>query len=188
MGWFSANKDIIGISLALLAIIISLTTVIISRRRQQASSFLSVQGLMLAEDLWRGRLMIYQAGRTGSMPSVNQEDVYLMIRALATIDLMGAYARRGIIPYRWVLEYWHPRLQVLRPGYQVVNAHEHGSYPTHDRPDLLDLIARAERHPCSKVCCSRGKREERMAKAVRPPPVEPPASALPTMISDSPCE
>ena len=168
MSWFSANRDTIGIVLALLAILISFTTVVIGRLRQQASSFLALQTMMLAEDLWRGRLMIHQAGMTGVLPSTELEDVYLMVRALATVDLMGSYARRRIVRYSWVLEYWHPRLQVLRHGYHVVNSYEHGSHPNHDRPDLLDLIARAERYRCARVCCADGKREQRLANAARP--------------------
>ncbi|AGZ44262.1 hypothetical protein [Actinoplanes friuliensis] len=156
MDWFSVNKDVIGIGIGLLAILISLITVLISRRRL-ASSFLAVQTMMLADDLWRGRLMIYQSGLNGVIVSTEPDDVYLMVRALATFDLMGAYARRGIVPRRWVLDYWHPRLQVLRRGYEVVNSYQHGSYPGHDRPDLLDLMARAERHPCRRECCAGGQ-------------------------------
>jgi hypothetical protein len=172
VSWFSANRDSIGIVLALLAVVISFTTVIIGRLRQQASGFLAVQGMMLAEDLWRGRLMIHQAGMTGSMPSTDLDDVYLMVRALAVVDLMCSYARRHIIRYSWVLEYWHPRLQVLRHGYDVVNSFEHGSYPNHDRPDLLDLVARAESYRCTRVCCANGKREQRLANATRRPKPE----------------
>jgi hypothetical protein len=87
--WFVSNKDIVGLSIALLAIVVSLTTVLLSRRQQQASSFLAVQELMLSNELQRGRLLIYSAGISGKLPSFDSDDFKLMIRALAVFDLMA---------------------------------------------------------------------------------------------------
>ena len=154
MAWFNSIKDVLGVSIGLLAIVISLMTVLIGRHEQQASSFLAVQELMLSEELQRGRLLIYKAGVSGDIPAMDSGDYYRMVRSLAVFDLMGAYARKGIVRRRWVMDYWHPRLRVLRAGYEAVNFRSDGPYPNHERPDLLDLIARAERYRCSRECCS----------------------------------
>lgn len=163
MRWFSDNKDLVGIALAFVAIVVSLVTVLISRRQQQANNFLAVQELMLTPELQRGRILLYRAGITGEVPSTESADYYLMVRALAVFDLMGSYVRRGIIKRRWVLEYWHPRLQSLRPGYEAMHLDRQEAYPyrVHDRPDLLELMERAERYVCHRVCCANGRREQR---------------------------
>jgi hypothetical protein len=164
VAWFDSIKDFAGISIAFLAIIVSLVTVLISRRQQQASSYLAVQELMLNDELQRGRLLIYEVGMSGKLPPIGTADYYRMVRALAIFDLMGAYARKGIIQRNWVLDYWHPRLQVLRPGYELVNFRDDGPYPSHGRPDLLDLIERAERFHCNRQCCAAGRRDLRLSR------------------------
>jgi len=161
MGWVGANKDLLGVSIAFLAILVSLTTVMISRRNAQVNSFIAIQSVMLSGDLQRGRLLIYKAVETGAVPPRDSEDAYLMVRSLAVFDLLGTYARRRIVPRRWVLEFWHARLQILRHGYGL-DADSSGFYPIHGRPDLLDLIERAEHYRCDRACCSNGQRERRL--------------------------
>lgn len=164
MAWFDAIKDLVAIGLALLAIIVSLVTVLISRRQQQAGSYLAIQELMLSDEVQRGRLLIYESGISGRIPPVGTADYYRIVRALAVFDLLGAYARKGIVRREWVLDYWHPRLQALRPGYELVNFRDDGPYPNHGRPDLLDLIERAERYYCRRQCCVDGRRERRLSR------------------------
>ncbi|BCB73697.1 hypothetical protein Pflav_001070 [Phytohabitans flavus] len=164
MAWFDSVKDLVGISLALLAVIVSLVTVLISRRREQASSYLAIQELMLSDEVQRGRLLIYQSGISGRIPPLGTADYFRIVRALSVFDLLGAYARKGIVRREWVLDYWHPRLQALRAGYELVNYREDGPYPNHGRPDLLDLIERAERYDCRRQCCTDGRRERRLSR------------------------
>lgn len=184
VAWFASNKDLLGIGIAFLAILVSLTTVLISRRQQQARSFLAIQELMLSNDLQRGRLLIYSAGRSGNVPPTDSDDFKLMIRALAVFDLMGVYARMRIIRRHWVLDYWHPRLRVLRAGYEAVNFKQYASYPNHERPDLVELIDSAERYQCRRACCRQerpvlptsGRGGEAAGMATSSPPEESPPS------------
>ena len=50
--------------IALLAILVSLSTVLISLRNAQTNSFIAIQNVMLNGDMQRGRLLIYKAIET----------------------------------------------------------------------------------------------------------------------------
>lgn len=179
MGWFAENRDLVGIVLALAAVVVSLSTVLISRRQQQASNFVALQELLLAPDLQRARINIYELRQTGSvLPLANSPEYYDMVRAFAALDLMGLYARRRIVRQSWVMDYWHSRLPVLRAGYELMHGDQSDGYPwrVRERPDLLNLIERAESVTCRRECCE---------PSMRPPP-RPWGPRVPSP-TDSPC-
>jgi hypothetical protein len=89
------------------------------------------------------------------VPAADTADFYAVARALAVFNLLGSYARRRVVPRRWVLDYWHTRLCALRPGYDVVVSQRVGwSQEKAPWPDLLDLIDRAGRYKCRRACCT----------------------------------
>ncbi|GIF20245.1 hypothetical protein BJ973_001849 [Actinoplanes tereljensis] len=161
MEWVSANKDILSLLIALLAILVSLSTVLISRRNARTTSFIAIQNVMLSGDLQRGRLLVYRAIQTGDVPPHDSDEEYLMVRSLAIFDLLGMLSGQGIVPRRWVLRYWHARLQLLRHGFGMEEDPSR-PYIVHGRPDLQDLIERAERYRCDRTCCANGQRERRL--------------------------
>jgi hypothetical protein len=161
MGWIGANKDILSLLIAFLAILVSLSTALINRRNSKANSFIAIQNVMLNSELQRGRLLIYKAIETGDAPVRDSDEEYLMIRSLAVFDLVGMFAHYGIVPRKWVLRFWHARLQILRHGFDM-GEDATRPYVLRGRPDLQDLIERAERYRCDRTCCTEGQRERRI--------------------------
>jgi hypothetical protein len=155
MSWLTENTDLIGIVLAFVAILLSLTTVQLARRQQQMTAFLQIQEAMLSTDLQHGRRLVYRIGEGAVPPTGGTDELNAIARALAMFNVLGTYTRRGIIPRRWVLDFWHKRLRALRPGLTEVVAQRvqwsNGQAPW---PDLLDLVERAENYTCSRRCCS----------------------------------
>lgn len=154
MAWFANNKDLVGIALALAAVIVSLITILLSRRQQQLSSFLQIQDVMLGEDLQHGRRLIYRAASGSPVPAPDTADLHTVARALAVFNLLGSYVRWGMVPRRWVLDFWHTRLRSLRSGYEaVVSERVSWSEGRPPWPDLLDLMDRADKYNCRRSCC-----------------------------------
>jgi hypothetical protein len=170
MGWVGANKDILSLLIALLAILVSLSTVLISLRNARTNSFIAIQNVMLSGDMQRGRLLIYKAIETGDVPARDSEEEYLMVRSLAVFDQLGMFSRQGIVPRKWVLRFWHARLQLMRRGFGVEEDPTR-PYILRGRPDLQDLIERAERYRCGRSCCTNDQRARRLRGPERTPQV-----------------
>jgi hypothetical protein len=161
MGWVGANKDILSLLIALLAILVSLSTVLISLRNARTNSFIAMQNAMLTGEMQQGRLLIYKAIETGDVPPRDSNEEYLMVRTLAVFDLLGMFSRQGIVPRKWVLRFWHARLQLMRNGFGM-EGDAGRPYILQGRPDLQDLIERAEHYRCNRTCCKNGQRERRL--------------------------
>jgi hypothetical protein len=161
MGWVGANKDILSLLIALLAILVSLSTVLISLRNARTNSFIAIQNVMLTGEMQRGRLLVYKAIETGDVPPRDSDEEYLMVRSLAVFDLLGMFSRQRIVPRKWVLRFWHARLQLMKHGFGM-EGDPARPYILQGRPDLQDLIERAERYRCSRTCCKNGQRERRL--------------------------
>jgi hypothetical protein len=162
MVWVGANKDILSLLIALLAILVSLSTVLISLRNARTNSSIAIQNVMLNGEMQRGRLLVYKAIETGAAPPRDSDEEYLMVRALAVFDLLGMFSRQGIVPLKWVLRFWHARLQLMRHGFGI-DEDPTRPYILHGRPDLQYLIERAERYRCGRTCCTHGQRERRLS-------------------------
>jgi hypothetical protein len=163
MEWVARNKDILSLMIAFLAILVSFSTVLISLRNLRTNSFIAIQNEMLKGDLQRGRLLVYKAAETGEAPPRDSDEEYLMVRSLAVFDLLGMFARQWIVPRKWVLRFWHARLQLLKHGFGM-EADPTRPYILHGRPGLQYLIERAERYRCDETCCTNGQRERRLRK------------------------
>jgi hypothetical protein len=174
MEWIGANKDLLSLSIAFLAILVSLSTVLISLRNARTNSFVTIQNVMLSADMQRGRLLVYKAIETGRLPPRESDDEYLMIRSLAVFDLLGMFSRQGVVPRKWVLRFWHARLQVMRRGFGMERDATR-PYIIQGRPDLQHLINQAVRYRCRQSCCADHQRERRLHGAKEP--VEKPAEA-----------
>lgn len=156
MSWFAANKDLVGIALATIAIALSMITVIVSGRQQQMNAFLQVQHLLLEQDLQNGRRLVYGVGNGWDVPTFGSDDLHQIDRAMGMLDLLGTFVRRRVVRRSWVLDFWHRALRNLRPGYDsVVRLHsEHWFKGVTPWPDLEDLIERSERYRCQQPCCA----------------------------------
>jgi hypothetical protein len=166
MEWVGANKDILSLLIALLAIMVSLSTVLISLRNLRTNSFMAIQNRMLSSEMQRGRLLVYRAIATGDVPPRDSDEEYLMVRSLAVFDELGMLSRQGIVPRRWVLRFWHARLQLMKHGFGM-KPDPHRPYILQGRPNLQYLIDRAERYRCGQTCCINGQRENRLKEPQR---------------------
>jgi hypothetical protein len=159
MSWFVANKDLVAIAIATIAIVVSLITVVVSRRQQQMNAYLQLNNMLSTRELRDGRRLAYRLGEGLPMPDYDSDDMLRIDQSLAMLDQLGMFTRRSVIPRRWVLDYWHLQLRDLRTGYNtVVQMHGdnwfNGGTPY---PDLGELINRAERYSCRLACCNAAK-------------------------------
>ncbi|GAA1026721.1 hypothetical protein GCM10009557_05420 [Virgisporangium ochraceum] len=168
MTWVGANKDFLSLLIAMLAIVISFSTVLIGLLNLRTNSFIAIQNVMLSNEMQRGRLLVYKAIATGEAPLPDSDEEYLMVRSLAVFDQLGMLSRRWIVPLRWVLLFWHARLQLLKHGFGVA-ADPTRPYILGGRPNLQYLVEHAERFRCDQSCCTNGQKERRL--------MEPPSSA-----------
>ncbi|MDG4820268.1 hypothetical protein O7635_00080 [Asanoa sp. WMMD1127] len=144
----------IGIALASLALGVSLFTVLMSRRQQRLNAFLQMQQQMLAAEMKVGRKLVYKASQTGQLPVPDSAEFAAAVRALNMFDVCGMYIRHGIIPRRWVLEYWHRRLRELETGFDAMLLEREAWHPGWEPwPDLRRLFESARRYRCKEVCC-----------------------------------
>ncbi|MEV4342878.1 hypothetical protein AB0J83_00160 [Actinoplanes sp. NPDC049596] len=167
MEWVGANKDLLSLLIAFLAILVSLSTVLIGVQNLRTNSFIAIQNVMLSGDMQRGRLLVYKAITTGVAPVRDSDEEYLMARALAVFDQLGMLSRRWMVPRKWVMQFWHPRLQLLRHGFGMQPDPER-PYILQGRPNLQYLIDRAERYQCDQSCCVDGQKEGRLREPRRP--------------------
>ncbi|GAA3932734.1 hypothetical protein [Actinoplanes auranticolor] len=163
MAWVGANKDMLSLLIALLAILVSLSTALINLRNLRTNSFVAMQNVMLNGELQRGRLLVYRAIATGEVPPRDSDEEYLMVRSLAVFDQLGMMSRQWIVPRRWVLRFWHPRLQLLKHGFGM-EPDPTRPYILQGRPNLQYLVDRAERYHCADTCCANGQKESRLSE------------------------
>jgi len=113
MDWFERSKDLIGITIALIAVVLSVVTVLIQRAQQRHHAFQQIHETLMTPEHQRGRWMMWDIAVTGRFPPVGSDDFYLINRALGTLDNLGMYAWRGVVPRRWVFEVWHHPIQAM---------------------------------------------------------------------------
>jgi hypothetical protein len=158
MEWVGANKDILSLLIALLAIMVSLSTVLIGLRNLRTNSFMAIQNRMLSSEMQRGRLLVYRAIATGAAPPRDSDEEYLMVRSLAVFDELGMLSRQWIVPRKWVLRFWHARLQLMTHGFGM-EPDPTRPYILQGRPNLQYLIERAECYRCGQTCCTNGQKK-----------------------------
>ncbi|HEX5204262.1 MAG TPA: hypothetical protein VFW27_30415 [Actinoplanes sp.] len=166
MEWVGSNKDILSLLIALLAVMVSLSTVLIGFRNLRTNSFMSIQNRMLSNEMQRGRLLVYRAIATGEAPARDSDEEYLMVRSLAVFDELGMLARLRIVPREWVLRFWHARLHLMTHGFGM-EFDPARPYILQGRPNLQYLIACAGRYRCDQDCCADGQKELRLREPQR---------------------
>ncbi|GIH09151.1 hypothetical protein Rhe02_72180 [Rhizocola hellebori] len=146
--------EILNISIAALAVILSLVTVLIGRRQRQLDALMKVQDLLLGTDVQEGRRLLYQATREGELPA-DQARFDLANRALANFNTVAILVRRRVVPRNWLLEDWHHTLRQMRVGYDSVVAYwrRNAGSPNYWF-DLGWLISAAEAYQSKLACCT----------------------------------
>ena len=155
MNWIHSSKDLIAITIAALAVVVSLLTVILQRRQGQRAAYREMYTTLMSEDLHRGRFLIKDLPKTEDIPN-NESDSRLIYRTLGVFDNLAMFARQRVVPRRWVLEVWHHPLKDMHEGANIIRQK---AIETKDSgaispwPQLWVLLDKAEAYSSMLPCC-----------------------------------
>jgi len=160
----------VNITVAAIAVTISLIALTSTRRQQRFDAVLRVEDFLHQQDVIHGRRLLYESSQRGKLPE-NEEDIHNMFRALTRFDTAATLVRSGLVPKRWMLETWHLALRELDVGFRLMVKYQRHDWRTANYwPDLTDLIEEARKFKCKKVCCSRNLEEAQPRFGPSPPP------------------
>ena len=156
MHWLDQSKDLLGIVIATVAVILSLVTVLTQRRQQQRDAFRQIQDVLMSPEVQRGRRLIIEISLgKRSLPEKSSPDDYLLSRIMGIYDTLAMYVRRRVVPRSWVLDMWHHPLTGMRPAAeQLARRHVEGGFDWTPWPELWPLLDEAARYRSSLACCS----------------------------------
>jgi hypothetical protein len=165
MNWFEAPKDLIAVSIAALAVVLSLITVVLQRRQQQRAAYREIYSTLMSDELHRGRWMINRISRPEHIPK-DKLDYRLVYRTLGVFDNLAMYERQRVIPRKWVLDVWHHPLHDMYTGASVIRCDAEKDGAVSPWPQLWTLFDQAAAYRSSLACCrpdvggrrSRGRR------------------------------
>ena len=155
MNRFQASKDLIAITIAALAVVVSLLTVILQRRQGQRAAYREIYTTLMSEDLHRGRFLIKDFPKAEDIPN-NESDSRLIYRTLGVFDNLAMFARQRVVPRRWVLEVWHHPLKDMHKGANIIRQK---AIETKDSgaispwPQLWILLDKAQSYHSTLPCC-----------------------------------
>jgi len=123
MDWFTQTKDLLGIVIATLAVILSLVTVLVQKRQQQRDAYRQLYDVLMSPDLHRGRWMLVDIGNGMiQIPAPDSEQYFLIYRTLGVFDALATYTRHRIVPRRLVVKVWRRPLLDMRKGATIVRS------------------------------------------------------------------
>ena len=173
MDSFERTRDLIGIAIAAIAIILSLVTVLIQRRQQRHHAFQQIHDVLMTPEHQRGRWLMWDIARAGRLPDEGSPDYYLINRTLGMLNLLALYSQHGVIPRRWVLEVWHHPLQQMAPAVTLLVNDRITAANWRPWPQLDRLIQQAATYRSPEGCC----------QTPSPPPPPAPRSGVPPTVA-----
>lgn len=153
MEWFARSKDVIAIAVAVIAVGLSLATVLIQRRQQRRHAFQQIHDVLMTPEHQRGRWLMWDIADVGRLPATGSADYYLVNRTLGMLDLLAIYARNGVVPRRWVLEIWHHPLQQMATAVTLLVDDRVAVANWRPWPQLGWLIQQAIDYHSDEGCC-----------------------------------
>ena len=153
MDFFARSKDLIAIAIAVIAVILTLVTVLVQRRQQRQHAFQQIHDVLMTPEHQRGRWLMWDIAEAGRLPDQGSPDYYLINRTLGMLDLLAFYARRGVVPRRWVLERWHHPLQQMAAAVALLVDERIAVARWRPWPQLDWLIREAATYRSSDGCC-----------------------------------
>jgi hypothetical protein len=153
MDFFARSKDLIAIAIAVIAVILTLVTVLVQRRQQRQHAFQQIHDVLMTPEHQRGRWLMWDIAKAGRLPDQGSPDYYLINRTLGMLDLLAFYARRGVVPRRWVLERWHHPLQQMAAAVALLVDERVAVARWKPWPQLDWLIREAATYRSSDGCC-----------------------------------
>ena len=100
MEWLSQSKDVITLAVAVIAVALSLVTVLIQRRQQQRHAFAQIHEVLMTPEHQRGRWLMWQIANAGQLPAAGSSDYHLINRTLGVLNMLAIYAINGVVPRR----------------------------------------------------------------------------------------
>ena len=155
MNWFQTSKDLIAITIAALAVVVSLVTIILQRRQAQRAAYREIYTALMSDDLHRGRWLIRNMSKTHDIPE-DELDYRLIYRTLGVFDNMAMFTCRRVVPLKWVLEVWHHPLKEMRKGANIFRQHAIDAKESSAAvpwPQLWILLDKAQTYHSALPCC-----------------------------------
>jgi hypothetical protein len=144
---------IVNITVAAIAVTLSLFALNSSRRQQRFDAILRIEDYLLQGDVVHGRRLLYESSRRGKLPA-DKEEIHNMVRAITRFDSAAILVKGGLVPKSWMLETWHLALQGLHPGLLLVLKYQRDNWGTGNTwPTLTKLIEEAREFKCEEICC-----------------------------------
>ena len=91
------STDLLSLTIATLAVVLSLITVVLQRWQQQREAYRGIYDVLMSEQLQRGRWLISEISRPGDLPKDRSADFYLIYRTLGWFDTLAMYHRRRLV-------------------------------------------------------------------------------------------
>jgi hypothetical protein len=155
--WLISNKDLLTVLVALAGILLALITALTNRNPRRRDALYRIHDLLTSNDEQEGRRLLYKAAADGVYPDMSDPEFATMNRAMATLNAVGLYVRRGIVPVRWVLETWHHAFADIKPAVEAFIAYRRSLQVNTGwrvAVDLDDLLDRAVRFRSRRACCA----------------------------------
>jgi hypothetical protein len=173
--WFTENKDLLTAAVAVLGVGLALYAALTNRGQRRRDALYRIHDLLTSTDQQRGRRLLFGAARTGQFPDLDSDEYATMNRAIATLDAVGLYMRRRIVPRRWVLDIWHHPFTDIRPAAYAFIAYRRSTYNTGWRggQGLEDLLDQASRYRTRRACCTEFEPDPGTGRSAPPPAPEP---------------
>jgi hypothetical protein len=141
---------IVNITVAVIAVTLSLIALNSSRRQQRFDAILRVEEFLLQENVVHGRRLLYESTRRGKLPA-KREDIHNMVRAITSAAIL---VKNGLVPKSWMLETWHLALRELHPGVLLLINYQRDNWGiSNPWPTLTKLIEEARKFRCPEECC-----------------------------------
>jgi hypothetical protein len=151
---------IVNITVAAIAVTLSLIALNSSRRQQRFDAILRVEEFLLQQDVVNGRRLLYESTRQEKLPE-EQEDIHKMIQAMARFDSAAILVKNRLVPKSWMLETWHLALRELQPGIQRLIEYQYDNWKIPNPwPTLTKLIEEAREFKCHQEGCCRSDSAE----------------------------
>jgi hypothetical protein len=164
--WLSRSKDVVATITATLAIILTLVTVILQRGQHNRQGYREIYNTLMSEDLHKGRWLINTIDDESKYENALKEPGgrALIYRTLGIFDNLALYARKRIVPRRWVLRIWHHPLKQMEPSVKIIwMVDRKGKNREEERkagrtlspwPDLQWLFRKADAYVSMLPCCT----------------------------------
>lgn len=154
MKWFQDWKDLLAITIAALAVVVSFVTVLLQRRQQQRAAYREIYSTLMSEDLHRGRWLINSIKEIKDVQEKSELDLRLMYRTLGVFDNLAMYESQRVVPSKWVLDVWHHPLRQMRGGANIIRREAENRGLTWAWPQLWTLFEKAADYHSTLACCA----------------------------------